>query len=394
MPPEVDVPRTRRVYRECVTELRLRAVDVTVAVILFAVALVTAGRGFHGSLTVLAALLAAIACGATVWRRRAPTAVFVVATVAAEGYLAVTQSETGVLVLAAPLVALYTLTETSTRLRAVLLGGLAFLVMLALHATLRPAWAGPQNVAVIALGGLAVAAGEAARSRRAYVHEVEERARQAERDAEQETARRVTEERLRIARELHDVLGHHLALITVHAGAAADVLDDHPAEAKKSLAHIKQAGRTALTELKDVVVLLRRPEDPATPTEPAGSLAVLDELVASFLRSGLRIETDVTGMARPLPTAVDVTAYRVIQESLTNVARHAGDTTATIRLRYEPDQLSVIVDDEGTGGSHAAGHGIAGMRERVTAVGGTLRAGPRPTGGFRVSARVPLGVSR
>jgi len=388
------VPRAGHVYRGSVTELRLRAVDVTVAVILFAVALVTASRGFHGQLTVWAALLAAIACGATVWRRREPTAVFVVTTVAAEGYLAVTQSEAGLLVLAAPMIVLYTLAETAGRLRAVLLGGLAFLVMLALHTTLRPVWAGPQNVAVIALGGLAVAAGEAARSRRAYVHEVEERARQAERDAEQEAARRVTEERLRIARELHDVLGHHLALITVHAGAAADVLDDHPAEAKKSLAHIKQAGRTALTELKDVVVLLRRPEDPATPTEPAGSLAALDELVASFTRSGLHIEKDVAGVARPLPTTVDVTAYRVIQESLTNVAKHAGDTTATIRLRYGPDQLSVIVDDEGNGGSHAAGHGIAGMRERVTAVGGTLRAGPRPTGGFRVSARVPLGAPR
>src|SRR6476469_427818 len=394
MPREDDVPGAGNVYRGRVTQLRLRAVDVTVAVILFAVALVTASHGFHSGLTVWAALLAAIACGSTAWRRREPTTVFVITTVAAEGYLAVTQSEAGLLVLAAPMLVLYTLAETAGRSRAVILGGLAFLVMLAVHTTFRPVWAGPQNIAVIALGGLAVAAGEAARHRRAYVREVEERARQAERGAEQEAERRVTEERLRIARELHDVLGHQLALINVHAGAAAEVLDDHPAEAKKSLAHIKQAGRTALTELKDVVVLLRGPDDRATPTEPAGGLAALDELVVSFTRSGLRVETDVAGVARPLPTAVDVTVYRVIQESLTNVARHAGDTTATIRLRYDPDQLSVIVEDEGNGGSHAAGHGIAGMRERVTAVGGTLRAGPRPTGGLRVSARVPLGVSR
>jgi signal transduction histidine kinase len=217
---------------------------------------------------------------------------------------------------------------------------------------------------------------------------------EAERTKEAEARTRATDERLRIARELHDVLGHHLALITVHAGAAADVLDDHPAEAKKSLAHIRQAGRTALAELKDVVVLLRRPEDPATPTEPAGGLAALDELVASFTRSGLRVEKDVAGVVRPLPAAVDVTAYRVIQESLTNVAKHAGDTIATIRLRYDPDQLSVVVDDQGAGGSPVPGHGIAGMRERVTAVGGTLRAGPGPTGGFRVSARVPLGAPR
>lgn len=383
-----------RGYRKGVTELRRRAVDVMIAAMLFAVALMTATRGFHAQSSVWAALLAAIACGSTVWRRHEPTVVFVVTTVAAEGYLAVTRSEAGLLVLAAPMIVLYTLAETTSRLRALILGGLAFLVMFALHTTLRPVWAGPQNVAVIALGGLAVAAGEAARSRRAYVHEVEERARQAERGLEQEAARRVTEERLRIARELHDVLGHHLALITVHAGAAADVLDDHPAEAKKSLTHIKQAGRTALAELKDVVVLLRRPEDPATPTEPAGGLAALDELIASFTRSGLRIEKHVAGVARPLPTPVDVTAYRVIQESLTNVAKHAGDTTAMIRLRYDPDQLSVIVDDQGNGGSPGYGHGIAGMRERVTAVGGTLRAGPRAAGGFRVSARVPLDASR
>lgn len=368
------------------------ATDGALAVALFAATSVTAARGLDAAVPTVAVLLAGAACAAVALRRTRPMPVFVAATVLAEGHLAVLGSQAGLLVLAAPLIVLYTLAQASGWVRAAVPGGIAVLTVFVLHAALRLEWAGPQNVALLALGGLAVAAGEAARSRRAYVAAVEARAQLAERSVEQEAERRVTEERLRIARELHDVLGHHLALITVHAGAAADVLDDRPAAARASLTHIRGAGQAALAELRDVVVLLRRPGEPATPTEPAGGLARLDELVVAFGRSGLRVDRRVIGAARPLPAAVDLTAYRVVQESLTNVAKHADGSGATVRLEYGPDQLRVVVADDGPGPRAAigGGHGVAGMRERVEAVGGRMDAGPGPGGGFRVDARLPL----
>jgi signal transduction histidine kinase len=325
-------------------------------------------------------------------RRRLPEAAFVAAAVLAESYLAASGSEAGVLVLAAPLIALYTIAQVAGWLRAAGFGLTAVLLVLTLHATLRPDWASAQNVALLASGGLVVAAGEAARSRRAHVRLVEARAEQAERTLEQEARRRVTEERLRIARELHDVLGHHLALISVHAGAAADVLDERPEEARASLRHIKDAGRAALTELRDVVVLLRAPDEPAAPTAPAGGLADLDALVAAFARSGMRVGSAVAGVPGPVPDAVGRTAYRVVQEALTNVAKHAGGAGALVRLSYTPRRLDVVVEDDGPGTAAppAPGHGVAGMRERVAAVGGRLEAGPGPGRGFRVAASLPL----
>jgi signal transduction histidine kinase len=367
---------------------------------LLAIVLITATRGGAQALGAPAVGLAAGACAAVAVRRTAPRTAFVAAAVFAEAFLAASGSEAGLLVLAAPLVALYTIAQDDGWRPAAWFGAAAVALMLTLHATLRPEWASAQNVALLALGGLAVAAGEAARSRRAYVVLMRLRAEQAERGREQEARRRVTEERLRIARELHDVLGHHLALITVHAGAAADVLEERPEDARASLDHIREAGRTALAELRDVVVLLRAPEEPTAPTEPAGAgLAALDDLVAAFGGSGLLVERSVVGAPRAVPPAVDRTAYRVIQESLTNVAKHAGCAAAVVRLGYGPSALRVVVEDEGRGGEllpgvTAVGHGVAGMRERVAAVGGRLEVGPRPAGGFRVSASLPLPVAR
>jgi signal transduction histidine kinase len=371
------------------------AVDGAVAVGLVAVTWIATGRGLHEAPPVGATLLAVAAAATVPARRLHPTGVFVAATVLAQAYLAATGSEAGILILAAPLIVLYTLARQDGWRWAAVLGGLALLTIFALHATLRPEWAGPQNVALLALGGFAVAAGAANRSHRAYVAVVEARARQAEQALEQEAERRVTEERLRIARELHDVLGHHLALITVHAGAAADVLDANPADARRSLEHIGRAGRTALAELRDVVVLLRGPGEPATPTEPAGGLARLDELLAACRRSGLCVDHSVAGTPRALSAAVDLAAFRVVQEALTNVAKHAHGSAAALRLRYERDQLMIVVEDDGPGSTTAQergnGHGLDGMHERVSAVGGSFEAGPRPDGGFRVTTRLPIG---
>jgi signal transduction histidine kinase len=251
---------------------------------------------------------------------------------------------------------------------------------------------------ILLWAALAVTTGSASRTNRAYVAEVEKRARQAEQAREDEANRRVAEERLRIARELHDAVGHHVALINVQAGALACLLDDRDLiQAGESVAHIQRASEEALDELRLTVGLLREPgwAEPAEPAQPVPGLAQLEELIYSFAGAGLLVTREVTGEARPLPEAVELTAYRVIQESLTNTRKHARCDTAMLRLGYTPGSLSLAVEDEGkpvTWDSRhmPAGHGIVGMRERVAALGGRLSAGPRPEGGYRVFAELPL----
>jgi signal transduction histidine kinase len=250
---------------------------------------------------------------------------------------------------------------------------------------------------VLLWASLAVTTGIAARSHYAYVAEAEERARRAEQAREDEANRRVAQERLRIARELHDAVGHHVALINVQAGALACLIDDEDrSQARASIAHIQRASEEALEDLRLTVGLLRGPgPDPAEPAEPVPGLDQLEALIRSFSAAGLRVTREVTGHVRPLPEAVELTAYRVIQESLTNTRKHAEGDTAVVRLGYAPGALSLAVEDEGkavTQGSRRMpeGHGIVGMRERVAALGGRLSAGPRPEGGYRVFAELPL----
>jgi signal transduction histidine kinase len=255
---------------------------------------------------------------------------------------------------------------------------------------------------ILLWAALAVTTGSATRSHRAYVAEVEHRARRAEQDREDEANRRVAEERLRIARELHDAVGHHVALINVQAGALACLLDDQDLiRAGESAAHIQRASEEALEELRLTVGLLREPgaAEPAEPTEPVPGLDQLEELISSFAGAGLQVARTVTGSARPLPEAVELTVYRVIQESLTNTRKHAGCDSAVVRLGYAPGMLSLAVEDEGkavarSGRQAPGGHGIVGMRERVAALGGRLSAGPRPEGGYRVFAELPLRAAR
>ena len=393
--------------------------DVAVAVVVFAVALVTTAAGPSGGrLDPTAVAIAALACGVLVARRRVPYLVLLVSAAAAEAYLVRYQGHHAEMVLAAPLIALYTVAEASSRRHSLVIGVLAVLALAGLHMLLKPSSPlGADNLALAALGGLAVAAGDASRSRRAYLAEVEARARHAEADREAEAARRVTEERLRIARDLHDVVGHHLALIHVQAGVAVHMLDAPPAQARQALAHISAASKQALGELSDTIGLLRQPGEQAAPTEPVTGLAGVRELLTSFRRSGLTITEQTDGPVRPIAVAADLTAYRVIQESLTNVRKHAGPTTVAVRLTYRPEALRIVIDNlAGTDPAHrqaaqgragttgdaragtdpaaparaGSGHGIVGMRERVTALGGSLRAGPRPDGGYRVSVDLPL----
>ncbi|MFD8366415.1 sensor histidine kinase [Streptomyces hygroscopicus] len=281
-------------------------------------------------------------------------------------------------------------------------------------------WYSQENWGLFAWTGLAAAVGDAVRSRRAFVAAIEERAVRAERSREEEARRRVAEERLRIARELHDVVAHHIALVNVQAGVASHVMDSRPDQAKEALAHVRQASRSALDELRATVGLLRQYGDPAAPTEPAPGLAVLDQLVDGFVRAGMRVEvrTEPPEALGPLPGSVDLTAYRVVQEALTNVHKHAGPgATAGIRIARAGGALEIRVEDdggsEGPGQPEApdggdapgdppadgaapgeerggGGHGLLGMRERVSALRGRCEAGPLPGGGFRVRVTLPL----
>lgn len=293
---------------------------------------------------------------------------------------------------AALIVAMFAYSLRSERTPAITITGAVVMLLLAGHLLFNMhSVNGWSDVAAIPWAALAAAIGQAVRTKRAHQAMLEERARRAEQTREQEARRRVQEERLRIARELHDAVGHQVALISVQSGAMGYLLDSDLDKARESLAHIQRASEAALEELRLTVGLLRQPGD-LEPTEPAGGLGRLDELIGSFTATGLEVTCDVTGPVRPLPEAVDLTAYRVVQESLTNTAKHAAGAAASVRLAFRPGVLALSVEDDGPP-VHAVspeGHGIIGMRERAAALGGWLSAGPRSDGGFRVLAELPL----
>ncbi|MGH3192876.1 MAG: sensor histidine kinase [Streptosporangiaceae bacterium] len=206
--------------------------------------------------------------------------------------------------------------------------------------------------------------------------------------------RHQSEERLRVARDLHDVIGHNISLINVQASMGLDLMDSQPEQARAALSAIKSASKEALEELRTMLTTLRRDDD-AAPRSPAPGLDRLPELIELTRAAGLSVEVEIAGQAPPLPAAVQLAAYRIIQESLTNVARHAGRARVTVQVTYDDADMHVEIDDDGTppsGGAAATGtgSGITGMRERATALGGDLSAGFRPGGGFRVSARLPV----
>ncbi|MGX1756301.1 sensor histidine kinase [Streptomyces lydicus] len=262
-----------------------------------------------------------------------------------------------------------------------------------------------QHLALVAGMGLAVASGDAVRSRHRLLAAAMERAERAERTREEEARLRVTEERLRIARELHDVVAHHITLVNAQAGVAHHLMRTDLDHAYQALERIRDTSRTALDELRATVGLLRYGEDPQTPREPAPGLADLDNLLNTFRHSGLNITHEQTGQPVELPPITDLTAYRIIQEALTNTRKHAGAVSARVHLDYRADALRVTVEDDGPTGPGASGndgarpgpgtgHGMIGMRERAHAAGGTLTAGPIPTGGFRIHAALPLRANR
>ena len=333
----------------------------------------------------VALLLVAAACLVLAWRHRWPVAVLAVSVAAATVYTLLGYVNGAVLV--APMIALYTVAAQSSVRRAVAygLGTLAVLGLASIAVNPLGRFGGgvvilPFMTAVVVVAGIAVA------NRRAYVASIRDR-------AEQDARRRIDEERLRIARELHNVVAHTMATINVQAGVAAHVLSTRPEAAADTLQAIKTASKDGLRELRAILNVLRQADD-ADPTQPAPGVAQLETLVAGARRAGLETTLTVTGTPVPLPAAVDLAAYRIVQESLTNAIRHAGPATAAVSLGYHHDELRVEVTDTGRGQVTAAGqggHGLAGMRERAASVGGTVETGPGSAGGFRVAARLPLG---
>ena len=209
-----------------------------------------------------------------------------------------------------------------------------------------------------------------------------------------EAARRaVGEEQARIARELHDVIAHSVSVIVVQASAADEVFESRPDQARAALHSIERAGREALGELRRLLSAVR-PGLEAGPTEPQPGLDRLDDLAEPLRAGGLQVTVRRSGPAIPVPTGVELSAYRIVQEALTNTLRHARATKAEVSVRYDSDAVEVEVRDDGRGAAvrnvEAAGHGLVGMHERAALVGGTLEAGPLPTGGYRVHARLPL----
>ena len=324
--------------------------------------------------------LAVAACLALLWRRRHPRLVVVVTTACVSVAAGVGYLVTAVL-LAPLMVALYELAMVApARTTRCYCGAAAGVIILS--ALLGNRYGNPWPLTVInpiLFLALPVVLASGVRLR--------------QHGREEEARHRVAEERLRIARELHDVVAHHMALANAQAGTAAFLARAQPDQAQRILTELTGTTSAALRELKTAVGLLRQPGDAAgdSPAEPAPGLARLPELTAAFAASGLDVRITVDGTRRPLSPSVDLTAYRVVQEALTNVTKHAATGTAHVRLSYGEVRLTVVVANTGPTVATPAGSGfgIVGMRERVHSAGGDFQAGPDAGGGFTVTATLP-----
>ncbi|MEU9121211.1 sensor histidine kinase [Streptomyces sp. NPDC048506] len=266
----------------------------------------------------------------------------------------------------------------------------------------RPVWEMPFFTILLTVPFvLAWVLGDSVRTRRAYWAQLEEKAARLEKERETQSRIAVAAERARIARELHDVVAHNVSVMVVQADGAAYVLDAAPEQARQALETISGTGRQALAEMRRLLGVLRTGEQPeGGEYVPQPGVEQLNELMDQVRGAGLPVDFEVAGEPRPLPSSVELTAYRIVQEALTNTRKHGGpDVAATVRLAYKDDDLDLLVEDDGRGAQHelyeeggadGLGHGLIGMRERVGMVGGSLTAGPRPGGGFRVSAVLPL----
>lgn len=331
-------------------------------------------------------------CLPLVWRRRFPFAVSVAcgAATTVHGLTEVPDPA----VYFAGLVAMYSVAAHATRRQALLAAGIATVGIAAALAT-DPAGADLEDVTILYLTfTTAWLLGDGASTRRLAAARAEERAASLERTRAAEAREAVIEERNRIAREMHDVLAHSVSMMVVQAEAGPVVVERDPARAVQAFDAISATGRTALTELRRLLGVLR--EDGAGPLAPQPGLDRLPDLVASVRAAGVDVAWSPPGALPPVPPALGLAAYRIVQEALTNVVKHAGPARADLRVAADGDRLRIEVADDGLGGDPAddpaagGGRGLVGMRERAAAVGGSVAAGPGADGGWRVTAELPL----
>jgi signal transduction histidine kinase len=365
------------------------ALAISVAGVVLADALLASAR--TGGLAPLDYVLLLGGTLVLIGRRRAPRTVLLVTVIGMVGYSVRVAPDA---IIAVPvLIALYTVSSAGHRLLAItaatpLAAGVVLNSLARAEGnTVREAI----QQAILPVGWFvaAVVAGEVSRHRLAYLQQVERRAAEAERTRDEAALRRAEQERLRIARELHDSLTHSISVIKVHAGVAAHLARKRGEQVPEALLAIQAASADAARELRDTLHVLRDGDRES----PACGLDRLPALVAQTRDAGLPVTLSVTGRQGDLPDEVDRAVYRIVQEALTNVTRHAGPATASITIDRGPRALTVQVDDDGTATVDAApvpGVGLIGMRERVSALGGRLSAEPRPDGGFTVRADIPL----
>jgi signal transduction histidine kinase len=325
-----------------------------------------------------------------IWRRRAP---FLVVNVVGPATLATTVFKVPLLLFGA-LVAVYTVSSLSSPAKRRIVLGILIVALLTNPFIEGDFEAIPEDLVTF---GTAWVLGVLARTRRAYIGELERRAEQLQQEREDRARLAVAEERARIAREVHDVVAHSMSVMVVQTQAARSVLLRNPAKADESLEQVEDVGRRNLNHIRKLLGLLRRDEEEAS-FAPQPGLDQLRELLDYFHGMGLDVELKVKGQSRPVDSSVDMSAYRIVQESLTNVLKHSGSKRAEVMLCWDDRRLNIEVCNEGDGhppqAKGNAGHGIVGMRERASLVGGTVEAGPRPSGGFRVVARLPIGETR
>jgi signal transduction histidine kinase len=324
-------------------------------------------------------------------RRRAPFTVFVVSTVALVTYIAFDYHPGGLPT--AALVGIYTVGAYRSPRVAVGAYALALAALVSIVAFGPETFGSGALIENAAVFGFTLMFGWTVQSRRLRLEAAEERAALLERERVEEAARAVADERLRIAQELHDVVAHSMSVIAVQAGVGMHVVDRDPAEAKTALQHISTTSRSTLAELRRLLGVLRDDGSGAA-YAPAPGLSDLAGLAREVDGAGVPVEITTEGSLTDVPPGVGFTGYRIVQEALTNVLKHAGPSRATVRVAHDPGTLRIEVSDDGRGvNGHASGtgHGLVGMRERVAVYGGTLDAGPQPGGGYRVTAVLPYG---
>lgn len=363
--------------------------DAALAAVLLAVSVppvsAVAGPDQALSLALIIALVVPL-----VWRRRAPFGVFALMTALALVQFFTTKELTDDLAL---LVAFYTIAAYQpprrVLLAAAILGAGAVLVASGVTHPL-PVWA--------ILSGLVAAAwfaGYYARTRRAYLAALVDRAKRLEREQDQQAQLAAAAERVRIAREVHDIVAHNIAVMIALADGAAYTAEASPGQATSLMSQVSATGRSALGEMRRLLGVLREPAAPGPAPQP--SLDDVDDLIATVRAAGLPTRLTVTGQPFPLPPSAQLALYRTIQEALTNTLKHAPGATAQVRLAYRPGEVELEVTDDGRPGDvpaaepHRGGHGLAGMRERAAVFGGQVSAGPRPGGGWRIHTVLSLG---